>query len=433
MLGVGAIFGAALASVLGQQYGRRLCLMMLAVPDLLGWLVMATSTNCGMLLASRFLSGCAGGGYMLCVQVFVGEISEVSQRSWLLALSAPITALGVLTMYVSSGLIPWHCAAASCTSLPALLAVTMIFYWDTPYWLALSSRPSLARASLHQYRGEEDTAQLELEINKILQQQQQHSGLSTARILKKIFSEKKYFKPFLILNSLNLLVLLCGKFAMDYYAVEVFVHFGSNLSAYVAEMVAAMLALLGSLVLLPLVRWMARKSLLSLSSAVCGVSLLLLGSCSYSHSHDIQLLRDCHWLPITCVVSYIMATNMGLSALPNIFISEFYPSHMRIVMGGLTLTLANLEVLAARAVFSGLEQRVGRHVLLWLFSAHSLFVILFTCQYVPETRDRDQAVVQCKFVRLGKVVRASPWVSPCPSPSATSLRRLQFKTQLFTQ
>merc|ERR1719450_162583 len=123
-----------------------------------------------------------------------------------------------------------------------------------------------------------------------------------------------------------------------------------------AEILATLLALLGSLVLLPLVRWMARKSLLSLSSAVMGFSLLLLGSCSYTHSYDIQLLRDCDWLPITCIVSYIIANNMGLSAVPNIFITEFYPSHMRIVMGGLTFTLANLLVLAGRAVFSGLEQ-----------------------------------------------------------------------------
>ena len=279
---------------------------------------------------------------MLCVQVYVGEISQTHQRAWLLALSAPITALGILTMYVSSGLLPWHCAAASCLPVPAALAIVMIFYWDTPPWLATSSRPQLVRAALAQYRGQ-DYVELELEINKVLQHQQ-HSGLSTVRIVRNIFSEKRYFKPFLILNSLNLLgkyilihfhnnynsflVLLCGKFAVDHYSVEVFVRFGSDLSLYVAELVAALLTLVGSLMLLPLVRWMSRKSLLSLSSAVMAVSLLLLGFCSYSHSQDMELLRDCDWLPITCVVSYIMATNMGLSALPNIFISEFYPSHV---------------------------------------------------------------------------------------------------------
>merc|ERR1712241_572452 len=109
---------------------------------------------------------------------------------------------------------------------------------------------------------------------------------------------------------------------MDYYIVDIFMQFGSNLTEDIAVIISAMLSLLGSLVLLPLVRWMARKSLLCLTSAVMGFSLVMLGLCSYSHTHNIQLIKDCDWLPISCAVSYILATNMGLSALPIIFISE---------------------------------------------------------------------------------------------------------------
>ena len=115
---------------------------------------------------------------------------------------------------------------------------------------------------------------------------------------------------------------------MDHYIVEVFIHFGSDLTEDLALTISALLSLLASLVLVALVSWTARKSLLCLSSAVMGFSLLLLGFCSYSHHHGIQLVKDCDWLPISCAVSYILATNMGLSALPNIFISEFYPSHV---------------------------------------------------------------------------------------------------------
>ena len=89
--------------------------------------------------------------------------------------------------------------------------------------------------------------------------------------------------------------------------------------------------MLGSLMLVPLMRFVARKVVLCLSSAVMGVSLLLLGLCSYSHHHNIDLIKDCDWLPLTCSVSYILATNMGHSALPNIFISEFYPSHVSFI------------------------------------------------------------------------------------------------------
>ena len=329
MFGVGVLLGATLSSQLGHHYGRRLCLMLLALSDLASWALMASSTTTGMMLASRLLAGCASGGYLLCVQVFVGEISSLDQRAWLLALSAPLTALGVLTMKVSASLLSWHWAAATCSTFPALLLLSLTFYRDTPAWLGRSSSPLLAREALSQYRGlASHSLELELELANILQQQTQHCGLNTGRILRKIFSEKKYFKPFLILNSLNMLVVLCGRFAMEDYIVEVFIHFGSNLTEEVAGIISALLAVLGSLVLLPLVRWLARKSLLCLTAAVMGVSLFLLGFCSYSHHHDIELIKHCDWLPISCAVSYILATNMGLSALPNIFITEFYPSHV---------------------------------------------------------------------------------------------------------
>ena len=160
--------------------------------------------------------------------------------------------------------------------------------------------------------------------------QQLGGRLSLTECLVFIFSSKHNFKPFFILNSLYLLVLLCGKFAIDYYAVEVFIRFGNNLTEYLAGMVAAILSMLGSLFLILLVKYLSRKTLMVISTMLMLVSLVMLGVCSYSHSHNITLLQDCNWLPITCVVSYIMATNMGLSSLPNIFISEFYSPQVNI-------------------------------------------------------------------------------------------------------
>ena len=42
---------------------------MLAVPDLLGWVLAALASNLAMLHTSRLLAGVAAGGYILCIQV----------------------------------------------------------------------------------------------------------------------------------------------------------------------------------------------------------------------------------------------------------------------------------------------------------------------------------------------------------------------------
>jgi len=429
MYGVGAVLGILLATILGQLYGRRACLMFLAVPDMIGWVITAIATNTVLLQSARFISGVAGGGYILCVQVFVGEICSCHHRGWLLSLATPITALGVLTMYVTSGLLPWHCTAAACCPVPALLVVTIMFYWDSPYWYIHNNNQQCARQALTQFRG--TGSDLDLEMDEI--NQQLGGRLSITECLAFIFSSKHNFKPFLILNSLYLLVLLCGKFAIDYYAVEVFIRFGSNLTEYLAGMVAAILSMLGSLFLILLVKYLSRKTLMVVSTMLMLVSLVMLGVCSYSHSHNITLLQDCNWLPITCVVSYIMATNMGLSSLPNIFISEFYSPQTRCVWGGLTLAMSQFELILATYIMPRMEEVVAKYTLFWFFAIMCVCVIIFTCNYIPETKNRDVSMIEHKFLKLGKVIRASPWSTPCPSPSATSVRKLHFKSHLFTQ
>ena len=65
----------------------------------------------------------------------------------------------------------------------------------------------------------------------------------------------------------------------------------------------------------------------------------------------IELLSECNWLPITCVVTFLMAVNMGHSTLPLIFLSEFYPASVRCVWSGLTLTLAHTELILLSLVY----------------------------------------------------------------------------------
>ena len=55
MFSLGAIFGGFMSAFLGKTYGRRMSLIMMAIPDLLGWILVASSQNIWMMLLGRFL------------------------------------------------------------------------------------------------------------------------------------------------------------------------------------------------------------------------------------------------------------------------------------------------------------------------------------------------------------------------------------------
>ena len=53
----------------GSKFGRRQALVMMAVPDIIGWILIASSQNLPMMLIGRFLSGFCAAGYSPSIQV----------------------------------------------------------------------------------------------------------------------------------------------------------------------------------------------------------------------------------------------------------------------------------------------------------------------------------------------------------------------------
>ena len=256
-------------------------LILLAIPDILGWILVASSQNLGMMLAGRFLAGFAVAGYSPNIQIYVGEITQPQHRGWLLGLTVPIMAIGVLTMYVVGSWLPWHFAAASCTLAPLLMVICLMFFWDSPYWYAHLGMEKCAHKALKQFRGSETNIELEMkEIMHVVKNEPEKISFMDG--LKKSFSERKYFEPLIILNMLFFLKLLSGKFAIDFNAVEVIQKVSVQFNEYLSAVFMALIHLIGALLFIPLVKRVSRKMLIIMSAFVMGVSLLLLGLCMYS-------------------------------------------------------------------------------------------------------------------------------------------------------
>lgn len=426
MFSLGAIFGGLISAYLGKKFGRRVSLMMLALPDLLGWILCASAQNLWMMLAGRFLVGLSAAGYSPNIQIFVAEITEARHRGWLSGLTMPMMSIGVLMMYTMGSWLPWHYAAAICTGLPVLLELAVYNLYDSPYWYFSIGKEKSAHSAIEKFRG--PGSNLVSEIFTIQQhvesvKMEEQSFLSAVIT---IFTDKKYLKPFTILNSLFFLMVFSGKFTIDFYAVDFFKHTGSHVNEYISAVIIAFIHLVGSLMFIPLIKKTSRKLLLSISSLVMGTALAGLAIwMSYSSAAT-------DWVPVICLLVYMLAAPLGLCSLPFLYIAEFYPSELRSVLAGLTTMLTNIMMALVVKSFTNLESLLGHYGVVFLYSGACFGAILLTLSYVPETKDKSLTVIHDKFARL-KAARASPWVTPLPSPSVNSVRKFQYKTQMFTQ
>merc|ERR1711910_47363 len=336
--------------------------------------------------------------------------------------------IGVLLMYTMGSWLPWHYAAAICTGLPILLELAVYNLYDSPYWYFSIGKEKSAHSAIEKFRGPGSNVVSEIfAIQQHVESVAQGEEQSFISAIITVFTDKKYLKPFAILNFLFFLMVFSGKFTIDFYAVDFFKNTGSHINEYISAVIIAFIHLVGSLLFIALVKKMSRKLLLSLSSLVMGLCLAITGVWMYFSP------RAMDWFPIISMLIYMLAAPLGLCSIPFLYIAEFYPSELRSVLAGLTTMITNILMAVAIKTFANLDSLLGHYGLVWLYSAACFGAILLTLSYVPETKDRSLTVITDKFARLGRTMRASPWVTPLPSPSVNSVRKFQYKSQMFTQ
>ena len=445
---LGAALGALLAALLGSYLGRKTSLLAACLPDTLGWaLVAATSilpspATLPLLVTGRALTGLAAGAYLSTIQTFVAELVQTEHRGWMGGLALPIGSIGVMAMYVLGSWLSWADTALVCTLPPLLLALALAFLWDSPYSLLLRGKDKEAHLAMDQLREGDPGAMAELfAIQNYVNNHTFEGGVLTK--LRFLCTQKKYYSPFFILNFLIIIILFTGITTMNLYANELFQRAGGHMDLYLSNILIGLVQLVGCCLFLPLVKAYSRKLLLVFSSLVMACSLALLGLYLYSQTRQEDFflaVGESSWLAILCFSTFLAAAPTGLCSIPLLYTAELFPTELRSLLSGLTVLLAALGLLVARLVFPGLEAVLLPHGIVWLGAAACVVAILFTLSAIPETRHKELSQIPEKLAAWRKEARASPWVTPMPSPShsrcttpSRETKKFDFRSHMFTK
>jgi MFS transporter, SP family, arabinose:H+ symporter len=160
----GTVFGALLASIPGDRYGRRDSLRVMAIFYLISALGCAFATNWYALLFARFIGGLAIGGSSVLGPMYITEIAPAKWRGRLVGLFQFNVVAGILIAYLSNYIVglslqggptEWRWKLGI-SALPAALFFLMLFSIPrSPRWLARKGRTAEARSVLESI-GEEN-------------------------------------------------------------------------------------------------------------------------------------------------------------------------------------------------------------------------------------------------------------------------------------
>jgi len=416
IFGLGAIFGGFAAGYLGTKFGQRKTMFMLAVPDIVAWIFIASAQNIPMMLFGRFLAGFSAAAYSPTIQTYIAEIAQPQHRGWLGGLTSPILAFGALLSYCLGSLISWHYVAIIGIFIPLSMIPGLFLLPDTPYWYIQQGDEKKALQVIEKFRehGANSLAELWAVSDGL---RSSITELSFKEAVQRL-TQRQYRRPFLTLNFLFVLTAFTGNFAITFYAVDIFQHSGNGaINSYLSAIIIGAIKFLGAILYIPAVKYISRRMLICGSSFVMGTSMSILGLAMYSHESGLYSnLEAMVWLPLVCITIYMLADPIGVGSVPFLYLGEFFPAETRSILSGITVGLSNLNMFIVVKTFPGLTNMVGDSGTFWLYSAFCFVMILYTLVWIPETKGRSLQDIE-QYFNYKENLHVTPFATPVSTPN----------------
>ncbi|XP_057717381.1 solute carrier family 2, facilitated glucose transporter member 6 [Corythoichthys intestinalis] len=411
MLGVAG--GGFLAMLLNDLIGRKLSIMVSAVPSAFGYLLLGGAVELWMLHLGRFLTGVAGGLTAASIPVYISEISHKSLRGALGTFPQITAVFGALALYALGLVLPWRWLAMA-GGVPAfVMVVLLVFMPYSPRRLLSLGREEQAERTLLWLRGADYDIQSEIDAIK-------HSISLQSRAPWSQLTKPIYYKPILISVAMRFLQQLSGITPILVYLEPIFSQSNTSLEPRYDAAIVGLVRLASVSVSAFLMDKAGRKALLYTSSFLMFLSTLTLTVISRTAPHapepaptnftaitennlsyDAALIAHnqtpASSIPIISVVVFIFGYAMGWGPITWLLMSEVLPLAVRGVASGLCVAASWLTAFVLTVVFTHLVDSYGLYVPYFFFTVVSVVCLLFTALCVPETRGRSLEEIENYF------------------------------------
>lgn len=179
---------------------------------------------------------------------------------------------------------------------------------------------------------------------------------------------------------------------------------GSSLSSSESAIVVGGIQLLASVGTSSLVDRLGRRPLLLVSTSGCAASLAIMGAYQYIHLRTDADTADYDWLPLGCVIVFLVTYCLGVGPLPIAMMGEMFPSNIK----GLALSIGSTLICVCFLIVTKLYQvavdGLGSYFTFWFFAGVSAAGTVFVFFLVPETKGKslENIVLELNGAKTGK-------------------------------
>ncbi|XP_007423249.1 solute carrier family 2, facilitated glucose transporter member 8 isoform X1 [Python bivittatus] len=406
---LGAVAGGTLGGYAVDKIGRKLSLMLCAIPYVFGFMIIISAQNIWMLYLGRLLNGLASGVTSLVVPVYISETSHSKIRGVLGSCVQLMVVIGILGAYLAGMVLEWRWLAVLCSIPPCFMLGLMAFMPETPRFLLHQNQQPEAIAALQFLRG--PLVDHEWECQEIEANASEQEELSIAE-----FKNPAIYKPFLIGVAMMFFQQASGINALMFYAETIFEEANFKNSSAAPVIVGSIQVFFTATAALIIDRT-GRKILLIVSGLIMAASATVFGIYfritlpSPSNSSHLRLLNtpvntsfmdeghSLAWLAVLSMSFFIVGFSLGWGPIPWLVMSEIFPLRARGVASGACVLTNWLMAFLVTKEFHDLMVLLTPSGTFWLFSSTCLLNVVFTIICVPETKGKSLEEIEAYFRR----------------------------------
>ncbi|KMZ72644.1 putative Transporter [Zostera marina] len=392
---VGAMVGAIASGQIAEYIGRKGSLMIAALPNIIGWLLISFADDSSFLYMGRLLEGFGVGVISYTVPVYIAEIAPENLRGGLGAVNQLSVTIGIMLSYLLGLFIKWRLLAILGV-IPCLVLIPGLFFIpESPRWLAKMGMIDECEISLQVLRGFETDISIELnDIKEAVASSSRRRSVVRFADLKR----KKYWFPLMVGIGLLVLQQLSGINGILFYAGNIFKSAGIS-SSNAATFGLGAIQVIATGVTTWLMDRAGRRILLIISSVGMTVSLVLV---AFSFFLKDSMSVDSHSYHLLSVISlvglvvYVIFFSLGIGAIPWVIMSEILPVNVKSLAGSVA-TLANWFCSWGVTMTANLLLNWSNGGTFTIYALVTAFTIIFVALWVPETKGRKLEEIQSSF------------------------------------
>ncbi|XP_018333077.1 facilitated trehalose transporter Tret1-2 homolog [Agrilus planipennis] len=391
LLPLGAGIGPFAAGFFLDRIGRKKTLLASNVPFLVAFIMFAVCSEVKYFYIGRFLCGVAVGGIFTALPMYVAEISDDAIRGTLVSFFELFMVAGLLFAYavgpyISMAVFNYICAVLSCI----FMAVFFVFIPESPYHLVAIKDDKAASEALAKFRAKSENAvQKELFFIKGAVEE----AMANNANFFDIFKSKGATKALIISVSLVSLQQFSGIIVILFYSQTIFAATGSTIPPELSTIMLGTVQVLGCFI--PSVsvdRW-GKRSLLIISGVGMGLAEGVLGYYFYLKMGGSNV-QPIFWLPVACMIIFIVAYSTGFGPLPWAVSAELFTSDVKSSASTATVSICWLLGFVLTKFFAEVSDAIGISNSFYIFGLCCLIAALFVYKFLPETSGKSLQEIQ---------------------------------------